>query len=340
LQLLPSQTVEKGFFMPHGAIGGYFQLELPQGRENLPKRALKFHCARAAFRALLQSYCPDKVWLPHYICESMEQQVSDLGIDLHFYGIDETLFVGHEVDLGPRDLLVFVNYFGVGRHHVSEVLKRFNPHQIVMDFSQSFFMEPQECLATIYSPRKFFGVPDGGFICSELEISQPTLEDEDSVARTAHLIKRLGGAPESGYLDYQRAEHGLSGTPVKKMSELTSSLLASIDMQTARARRNMNFEVLHTAFGQYNELSIDVTVVDGPLCYPFLTEKNGVRESLIAERIYVPTYWPEVTKRANVPNFERFLTTNLVPIPCDQRYGIEEMMRIVQLIDQLFEKHQ
>ena len=58
--------------------------------------------------------------------------------------------------------LLYVNYFGICQHQERQVLERFGASRVVLDRSQAFFADPIDCLATIYSPRKFFGVPTEG----------------------------------------------------------------------------------------------------------------------------------------------------------------------------------
>ena len=71
-----------------------------------------------------------------------------------------------------------MNYFGVCEKVQDELLLKYNSEQLVFDHSQAFFTPPKKCLATIYSPRKFFGVPDGGLLFTEVKIQLPKNQDE------------------------------------------------------------------------------------------------------------------------------------------------------------------
>ena len=80
-----------------------------------------------------------------------------------------------------------------------------------------------------------------------------------------------------------------------------------------------------------NKLNIN-SLSNSPLCYPLFLKRSGIREKLIKERIFVATYWPEVLKRVSGTSNESELVNFCLPLPCDQRYGIFEMNRIVNFI--------
>jgi hypothetical protein len=314
------------------AIGGYFELELPTGTDFLYPEALRFQSARAAFHALLNAGKPSRVWAPKYICDAMLAPLTASGIEVVFYDIDQCLGVSESVGLAPEDWLLYVNYFGVCDEQEKKLLKRFNPSQLILDHAQAFFTPPKDCLATIYSPRKFFGLPDGGLLSASFAVTAPDQTDNGSVARCSHLLKRLDSLPEAGYADFRAAEESLLDTGPRKMSNLSERLLNGIDYNSARQRRNANFQFLHQHLQHLNDLEIDPDQTDGPLCYPLLIDNPGLRKRLIAERIFIPSYWPEATTRVQAKSMEHSIIRHCLPLPCDQRYGPENLIRMIHLI--------
>ena len=313
------------------AIGGYFELELPSAQPFIYQDALKYQSARAAFLALLYVSKPERVWMPFYICDAMLSPVRASGAKVCFYSLDEQLGIADNITLGSSDILLYVNYFGVCLEQVEKVLKQFDPSQVVLDFSQAFFAKPQKCLATIYSPRKFFGIPDGGLIFTELLLTAPEMLDTGSIGRVNHLIKRLADSPEFGYEDYQHSEISLNDLKPKKMSNFTNRLLSSIDFDNAHARRNENFLILHEALGTTNRLILDAEP-NGPLCYPYFSANAGLRKKLISQRVFVPTYWADALSRISGDCLELDLINSILPIPCDQRYSSKDMARVLSSI--------
>lgn len=309
-------------------IGGYFELELPRGRTQVYPGALRFQSGRSAFLALLRAARPNRVWMPRYLCDTMNAPLREAGIGCEQYSVDERFEIIGEPAVREHDWFYYVNYFGVRDSYVDEVLSRFEPQHVIVDNCQAFFSRPRDCAATIYSPRKFFGVPDGGLLVTLCQVEPPAQRDTGSLARSRHLIERLASTPESGYTSYQAAEQSLESLEPHGMSQLTETLLSTIDLNQARLRRNDNFLALHTKLAPFNRCALDVATVDGPLCYPLLIEAPGLREHLIASRIFVATYWPDVARRVEADSVEAGLIKHLLPLPCDQRYSMVEMAQI------------
>lgn len=305
------------------AIGGYPELELPPAKQTWHENAMQYQSARAAFAALLQNM-PEvrRVWMPVYICDSMLSPLKFAGKECAFYNIDEQFNIAASIQLKEDDLLLYVNYFGVCEPGVHRVLERFNPQQVIIDCSQAFFTSPYECLATIYSPRKFFGVPDGGLMFANREIVPPHEQDNDSILRMEHLITRLAVSAEAGYASYQRAEASLENCSPKAMSELTRKLLGVIDYLAVQRKRLENFSALHEALGEENQLNIDSATVT-PLCYPFFPAKKIDIKRLAEKRVFIPTYWSDAASRDAISEFESDLINGLISIPCNQKLNLK-----------------
>lgn len=316
------------------AIGGYFELELPNGQGHYYPQALKYQSARAAFYALLLFIKPKRVWMPYYICDSMVAPLIKAGVEIYFYSLNKDLSIQEDFDLQKSDLLLYVNYFGVCSHIQDSILKKYNKEQVVFDHSQAFFVPPMDCLATIYSPRKFFGVPDGGLLVTSLNMTEPEKQDTGSFARTSHLLHRLAGEPEDGYMAYQANEKNLEDFQPRKMSVLTERLLNSIDYDLVKQVRNTNFKKIHSQIGHGNAFKINQENINGPMGYPYLAKNSELRNSLIKRRVFIPTYWPEVLERPGVTSTEKQLVENMNLIPCDQRYNKKDIIRIAEYVNE------
>ncbi len=325
------------------AIGGYFELELPAGRGAWHHNVLRYQSARAAFLALLQTARPGAVWMPWFQCEVMFEPFAQTGIRVHRYALDETLNIRLDEGMTPGadDWLLYTNYFGICGHHVDAVLARFDRSRVIIDNSQAFFSAPVDGLATLYSPRKFLGVPDGGYLATRKAITEPIEIDSGSASRCVHLLGRLGSEPEPTYGNFVSADASLSNLPPLRMSPLTERLLSSIDYDEVRIRRANNFSWLHERLGQHNSLSIHVRPGEAPLCYPLIPKRDGalktataLREFLRQQRVYVPRYWPGIEDNESAPAFERSLPGSLLALPCDQRLTLEQLERIAHLVRQ------
>lgn len=312
------------------AIGGYFELELSSNEKRLYSNSLRFQSARAAFYSLLVEARPSRVWMPRYICDSMLAPLNATNTEIVFYDIDLDFEVSKDIQIKDDDWLVYVNYFGVCSTQEDRLMKRFDSSQLIFDHSQAFFSSPKDCLATIYSPRKFFGVPDGGLMFTSLSVIEPEQIDTHSVSRCTHLLKRIDSSPELGYQDFKNSEETFCDLQPRKLSLLTDQLLKSIDYGACKKQRNANFHFLHNKLKHINDLNFDISSIDGPMSYPLLIDDPTVRDRLLANRIFVPKYWAEVGSRVNYGSAEGKLLNKLLPLPCDQRYGQEDMMRIIE----------
>ena len=167
---------------------------------------------------------------------------------------------------------------------------------------------------------------------TSISVIEPEEIDAGSMARSTHLLKRLYSIPEEGYKDFKNAEETFYDMQPRRLSLLTNRLLASIDYEACRNQRNINFNILHDQLKFLNDLNLDTSSRDGPLCYPLLIDDSTTRERLRVNRIFVPTYWPEVDERVKLGSLENKLLNCCLALPCDHHYSQEDMMRIVDLV--------
>ena len=105
------------------------------------------------------------------------------------------------------------------------------------------------------------------------------------------------------------------------MSNLTKAIMASIDYDKVAEIRRDNFELLHEKLKDLNELNFELDNESVPMVYPFLIKRDGLKQKLIDNKIFVATYWPMVKDKAPQDSFERYLYDYLLPLPVDQRYN-------------------
>jgi hypothetical protein len=316
----------------HRAIGGYFELDLGPGGHELYPQALALQSGRAALLALLQAGRPTRLWMPWYICDTVADAARMADVPVIRYGLDENFAVGDGVEPAAGDWLLYVNYFGLCDSHVEALSRRFDPRTVIIDNSHALFSKPTGCLATLYSPRKFVGVPDGGYLVTDLAVPVPAEEDHGSASRCAPLLERAASGPEAAYAQFLETQEGLARQMPLRMSALTRTLLGTIDYEDAARRRQENFALLDSRLSRYNRCALRGSS-SGPFAYPFIGGSASLRSELIAQRIYVSRLWPELLAGAGVPPFERFLANECIPLPCDQRYGPADMDRLARLVE-------
>lgn len=315
------------------AIGGYFELEL--NKKNLfHKNALALNSGRNSFEYILLANKYKKVFIPLYTCDVILQPLIKNNITYEFYAINENLEPVFDFEqLKPSESFLYTNYFGLKDNYVQHITSRYSG--IIIDNAQSFFSMPQNEADSFYSPRKFFGLPDGGYIYCKKSLDVELEIDETSIKRMGHLMKRLAFDAELGYEDFKRNDESLNNQPVKQMSQLTKKLLTSIDYETVKKRRTENFDFLHMELGKTNKLTflISEASIVGPLVYPYWVD-NGkeLRIKLQKNRIFTPIYWQNVLMISNKDSTEYDLANNMVLLPIDQRYDFSDLEYVLNLI--------
>jgi hypothetical protein len=322
-------------------IGGYFELDLPDFGDPFPSSFLKFQSARAALRALLESSEFARVLLPANICESVVRAVLDSRRTPEFYCLDAEFVPILPVSVPEDTALLFVNYYGLCYGIVTQVQNKVAPSQIIVDNTQALFAPHLDVFGSIYSPRKFVGLPDGGLLATRAsKIAMPIEEDHASLRRMGHLLLRLAGTARDGYSIFVDSGLSLESTRPLRMSRLTDRLLKSIDTQIVKSRRRENFAWLGRAFDSINARRWTLGRDAVPLCYPLvLNKKVGKIRKLLADmNIYIPTYWEDARQRIEDDSIEKIMLDNCLALPCDQRYTIADMERLIDCVTIVVEK--
>lgn len=307
-------------------IGGYFELELPHGQE-FHSNAIALNSGRFCFEYLLRCRKYNKVYIPYYTCDSVIEPVVNLGIPYEFYHIDKEYRIVGSITLAEDEALLYTNYWGL-QNGYCEMLAAKYEKQLILDYTQAFFSNPIRGIDTFYSCRKYFGVPDGGYLYTDAEADFEIAQDE-SCTRMDSLLKRIDLSPEAGYDDFHKSELAISHLPIRRMSKLTKRLMQSIDYERAAQQRIDNYNTLKAALGgkelHYGEV---------PMIFPYKSaEGQQLRQRFIAKKVFVAKYWPNVDEWTEEDTVERWMANHVLPLPIDQRYDKEDMNRIIEIIN-------
>lgn len=311
-------------------IGGYLNLDLKAVKSPLHKNGILLNTGRNALEYILYSIPNiNHIWIPFFTCNAILEPIEKLNIPYTFYTINEDLEINTSISLGTGDYLLYTNYFGVKDKYISYLEKK-HQSQLIIDNSQALYSKPTTF--SFYSPRKFFGLPDGGIAYSYYKLNN-VFEKDLSYNRVSHLLKRHDLPATNGYMDFKQNSLLLKNQPIRIMSELTKHLFHSIDYKWVKKCRINNFKILHSHLQHINKFSFDIDNIKCPLVYPFYTTKiNNLRNKLIQNKIYIATYWPNVLDWCPNGSLELLLVQGIIPLPIDQRYGEDEMNYIIKII--------
>ena len=311
------------------SIGGYLSLEVPTNLERY-SQSLCVNTGRNALIKLLQDGGYQRVRLPEYFCPGTAYSINEAGFDVLYYEVDRRLKIGDVKEVWKGSAFVAVNYFGVLDDYILELCDNFS-EGVIVDCTQAFYFRPDKGAAWFNSCRKFFGVPDGAYLSQDRGLGA-TLKRQESHDISQHLLTRADLGPEEGYEQYKRNNSILASMPVRKVSRLSERILRGIDYSHVASRRRANFAYLHSELSDYNQLDFNLLESSVPLVYPLMTDNTDLRKKLIAERVYVATYWPGLDEMVGGSSLAHQLATNIVPLPIDQRYDEADLSRVAHLV--------
>ena len=312
------------------SIGGYFSLELPQ-REEYHKNAIRLNTGRNCLEYILRVRGYKKVYVPYYTCEAVMEPINKLGIPYEYYHIDIHFEIRDRFTLKEGEALLYTNYFGLKQRYVEQLAEKVGT-RLIVDNTQAFYANPIPGIDTFYTCRKFFGVPDGAYLYCDKELDEE-IEQDYSYDRVAHLVKRIDLSVEEGYKDFRRVDDGLDNQPIRKMSKLTQRMMQGIDYEAAAQRRRANYLMLNEALGKENNLELHLEGDAVPMVYPYCVPVERLREKLIENKIFVARYWANVLEWTKPDDIDYLLALQIQPLPIDQRYGEEDMKRIIEIIN-------
>ena len=309
----------------HKEIGGYLELERFTG-PMLHGKALALSSGRACLSYLIEQRKIRKIALPDFNCDIVEAVCRAHEVETRFYPVG--------ADLRPKTLqteedewLYLVNFYGQLSADELQRIAACVP-RLIVDNAQAYFDLPLKGVDTLYTCRKFLGVPDGGFLYTEAP--EKTLPADESRERMGFVLGRFERPAGEYFAAAAQNNDDLSMEP-KSMSELTKNLLHAVDYDRVKTKRTENFRLLHEGLGSVNCLNLRET--EGAYAYPLmLPEGQKIRKKLIERKIFVPMLWPNVPEQQPADSEACKLAEQVLPLPCDQRYGAEEMTFIIKAV--------
>ena len=297
-------------------VGGYFELACRDG--GTFHDGVLLNSSRNALRYIIRAYGIKAVHVPTYTCPVVCEAITSEGCVIITYDLNKRMLPA--CDFAESDYIVYNNYFGVLGKNVDEIAARYP--NLIVDNAQAFYSKSRG-RACFYSPRKFFGLPDGG-IAVGANMPRMELPESTSFEVCSHLLKRHDLDASAGYADFQANDDALCEYPVAKMSMLTRAIMGNVDYEGANRKRKENFSYLHAKL--QSSFPFALADDDVPMVYPYVTDDMTLRSRLIEQKIYVAKYWPGLSPAANA------LAERIIPLPIDQRYGPDDMKRIVEVI--------
>lgn len=323
---------------------------------------------RSAFSLLLKKVKPkyNKILMPAYLCNSMILPFKDLGYQCSFYEIDQKLepvlsSVRKEEQVG---IFLHMGYFGYPTNEkLQDAVKEFKENQtiIVEDITHTLFSHYprfQENDFTVASIRKWMGIPSGGILTSASEDTPDQLLRNmkfTSLRTKALLLKGDYMRKQKEYsasvrkeqkeacLDlFSKAEELLSeDSGPYEIDQISMKIWRLANLRQIVIKRRKNYAILLEGVKKltylkpvFDQLPKEVCPMFFPVYLP--KDRSFVRKRLTMEEIYCPIHWevPELVDLEKFPETAK-IYSSILSIPCDQRYGPEDMKRVVEVLRDL-----
>jgi dTDP-4-amino-4,6-dideoxygalactose transaminase len=335
-------------------IGGVFGLEIeapsvPQSPPFLVGNCVCLVNARSAIRLLIDRLHPTQVWMPSYLCGAMLQAIAPHRTMLRFYDVSYELTPGSSrwIDqINRGDIVLVIDYFGFAWDADAVAKARERGAWILEDASQALLSGHvgKRSDFVVFSPRKFLGVPDGGILVVRADVSLPdeTLQTPPAswwlkaltVAIQRREFDRHGGDREWFRL-FRDVEREFP-TGNYAMSELSRLLLMqAFDYAAIAERRRENYLFLRGALAKwavFKDIPEDVAPLGFPICHP---QRDRLRQHLFDQRIYPSVHWPIAGIVPAEFRDSHRLAEEIMTLPCDQRYSVDDMARMTSLMTEL-----
>lgn len=315
-------------------IGGYLPWEFSRINETIARpNAYPMNLGRAALEMIIRARKYRKIYLPAYNCPVVFELLEKVGVEYEFYSIDKRLEPIFDKEIGDDEGFVYVDYFGVKDGASCELAKTMKNY--IVDATQAFFFEPPKGVDAYNSVRKFIGAPDGGYAFGDF-VEGLELPRQEIASKCLHLLARADGHTEEGYKVFVENDDEKGNWEPKQISRLSEQILLSVSLEDVAKKRRDLFNRLYDNLQTRNEL--DLSYVDrvastfAPLCYPFLVPNGAeLKKRLIAEKIFVPTYWGGLVGLAE-DSFEKRLLDDLVCLPVDQNCTFDDVAEMINIL--------
>lgn len=300
--------------------------------------------------------------MPAYMCDSVFTPFLRRGWELIFYSVDRELeTAGEEIfrlALEHDPGLVFIHpYYGTdtcrGLRRQLSALRR-SGVMVMEDVTQAYYL--QEAVGDadfiVGSLRKWYAVPDGGFLASDLPIAEEVLLDGEEYARErlGPLVQKWeylqakglteeerSGLRKQWYAENRALEEKLDCYEgVRRMSGLSVRILSETDEDAAKKRRAGNYNYLYEKLKGMKRLWPVLLKGEGeaPLFVPVYVKERDELQRFLGERgIYAPALWPVGEQnRDELRGDETYIFEHILALPIDQRYDVSQMEEMAQTL--------
>lgn len=300
-----------------------------------------------------------RVLIPAYTCDTVIIPFKEQGWDCYYYPVDYKLKINANAVSAlcsklDFDLMLVHPYYGMdlGEEEIALLREvRSKGCKLVVDLTQCIFSKQRLDFVDYYvgSYRKWFSVPDGAFLETNVNLSLIGEELHEnkrfvSLQTDAMYLRGLYFSTDneevksiSRRLNKMANETVVANVQPHKMAMVSCQLLQKEDVEKNQQQRLDNFRFLFEHLKGIDSCKLlcdDMSEVStAPLYFTFfVSDRSELQAELSAQHIYAPVIWPVVHEEVLVNDVVRSVYDTILAIPIDQRYGQTDMMKVVSII--------
>lgn len=295
--------------------------------------------------------------LPGFTCHAVVQPFVNMGYEVIPFSINNKLEIDFE-DLNGKvnkykpSVILFHDYFGFDSNvkmrisGLSENLKE-RGIKIINDQTQSMFSSYDIIEGDYYvgSIRKWMGIPDGAYIKATQFNSSYDVDNELEIAKIEAMTYKYKylfdneGTKEMVLKKFKNAELILdSREEPYSISNTSKVLLEKYNIDTLKKTRQKNGRTLLKVIRDVNDLEVpfeEVSEKEVPFYIPILVKRKRkeLQRYLANNNVFATVIWGCPEEYKNCLSVEtQNIYEQILCIPCDQRYSVEDMEYIGSLI--------
>jgi hypothetical protein len=293
--------------------------------------------ARSALVAALRMANVRHLWIPSYICRSVEQSAAQI-CKIRCYPLDESCrpdveFLRQHLQAGDGCLVFRV--FGTDPGQGCQDLQNDREDVVwIEDCAHALAPPPLQTGFRYYSPRKLVGVPEGGILVWSKSLilhNEEVLQEKSESVVPVPLAAFLRAMdPDSGrvawYGEYQSSEARQS-ISMLRTSDYVLRLLDSLSIGALRAARVRNHARLLAALPSEWVFKI---VVDCPFGLILdVDDAAAAVRALQCRGLFAQRHWADV---AGTGELDRRLAKRLLTLPVDHRLSDRDVDQIAAIV--------
>ncbi|OLS25570.1 MAG: hypothetical protein HeimC2_18260 [Candidatus Heimdallarchaeota archaeon LC_2] len=294
------------------------------------------------------------VYVPNYLCDSVVEPIRQLGLEIRYYNVIENKKFNAPLitELRDHSVVLRISYFGDPKLPKIEVRNREKIFVIDDMFHNPYLMINTNFNSNyiIASLRKYFPISDGGIVISDSPLTNVTLSPithwseikiSGMILKNVYLNNPNPGLKAKFLSLLRNSEQILDTKTIGKnaISKFSSIMLNSLDYDEIKMKRINNYRQLEEGLVNIDIQSPISDLADQfvPLGFPILTNRRDeVKLKLIEQGIYPPIHWELENIIPHEHIESHLISSEIITLPIDQRYGNEDIQRIIKVLQEIF----